>query len=178
MCIKNHVRANILKLLGECGSDEATYYGGGSGHWQTISQWSKGAGFRFIFRGGNAFLHLSCYFWIKRIRNLTKSNNKIQSSLITWCIIARLFGNLSVEICSVKMWFTSKNIIVIVITFYASFCFGQETAKGLFDPPVKLPHAHLSTTQVEASHCIFIDLLQLFLYNCTKQIFNLMYTAL
>ena len=124
------------------------------------SHWSKGAGFRFIFRGGNAFLHLSCYFWIKRIRNLIKSNNKIQSCLITWCNIVRLFGNLSIEICFVKMWLTCRNIIVIVITFYTLFCFCQETAKRPFDPPVKLPHAYLSTTQVEASHGTFIDLLQ------------------
>ena len=35
---------------------------------------------------------------------------------------------------------------VIVITFYSPSCLGQETAKGPFGLPVKLPPAHLSTT--------------------------------
>ena len=36
---------------------------------------------------------------------------------------------------------------VIVITFYSPSCLGQETAKGRFGLRVKLPPAHLSTTQ-------------------------------
>ena len=36
--------------------------------------------------------------------------------------------------------------IVIVITFYSPSCLGQETAKGPFGLRVKLPPAHLSTT--------------------------------
>ena len=36
--------------------------------------------------------------------------------------------------------------VVIVITFYSPSCLGQKTAKGPFGLPIKLPHAHLSTT--------------------------------
>ena len=39
----------------------------------------------------------------------------------------------------------AQNNIVIVITFYSPSSLGQETAKGPFGLPVKLPPAHLST---------------------------------
>ena len=41
-------------------------------------------------------------------------------------------------------------IIAIVITPYSPSCLGEETVKGTFGLPVKLPPAHLSTTHDES----------------------------